>query len=164
VTEVLNDLDGDSTPGTLLIAAGKAFSGLGGASGALWGAALKRAGRALGEVQQLDGNDLTVILEQALAGIVQLGAAQEGDKTMVDTLAPASRALKRTLESGATVAEAMAVALEEAEVGMRATVPLRANKGRASYLGERSIGHQDPGATSTALILAALQQTVSDTS
>jgi len=160
LTEVLKNLDGAPAPGHLLILAGGAFSGLGGASGVLWGAALKRAGRALGDVQHFDGKGLATILEEALAGIVQLGAAEEGDKTMVDSLAPASRALRTMVESGATVAEAMAVTRDEAEKGMRATVPLRANKGRASYLGERSIGHQDPGATSTALILAALQQTV----
>jgi dihydroxyacetone kinase-like protein len=161
LTEVLKNLDGAPAPGALLILAGNTFAGLGGASGVLWGAALKRAGRALGDVQHFDGKGLATILDEALAGIVQLGAAEEGDKTMVDSLAPASRALRTMVEAGATVAEAMAVTRDEAEKGMRATVPLRANKGRASYLGERSIGHQDPGATSTAIILAALQQTVS---
>jgi len=161
LTEVLKNLDGAPAPGALLILAGNTFAGLGGASGVLWGAALKRAGRALGDVQHFDGKGLATILDEALAGIVQLGAAEEGDKTMVDSLAPASRALRTMVEAGATVAEAMAVTRDEAEKSMRATVPLRANKGRASYLGERSIGHQDPGATSTAIILAALQQTVS---
>jgi dihydroxyacetone kinase-like protein len=82
----------------------------------------------------------------------------EGDKTMVDALAPAVRALRERLEAGADIAEALAAAREAGEVGMRATVPMQASKGRASYLGERSIGHQDPGATSTALIIAALEQ------
>jgi dihydroxyacetone kinase-like protein len=92
---------------------------------------------------------------------VELGTAEEGDKTMVDALAPAARAFRKMIESGASVAAAATITREEAEAGMRATMPLRANKGRASYLGERSIGHQDPGATSTALILKALEQTLS---
>jgi dihydroxyacetone kinase-like protein len=98
--------------------------------------------------------------EAALEGIVELGAAQEGDKTMVDTLAPAVRALRAGVEDGSSVQEALSAARVAGEEGMKATVPLQAQKGRASYLGERSIGHQDPGATSTALILAALEQSV----
>jgi dihydroxyacetone kinase-like protein len=103
---------------------------------------------------------LAVAFEAALEGIVELGAAQEGDKTMVDALGPAVRALRDELGGGATVAVAIAAARAAAEQGMKATVPLQAQKGRASYLGERSIGHQDPGATSTTLILAALEQSV----
>jgi phosphoenolpyruvate---glycerone phosphotransferase subunit DhaL len=91
---------------------------------------------------------------------VELGAANEGDKTMVDALAPALRALRAELDRGAGTAEALAAARAAGEDGMRATVPLQASKGRASYLGERSIGHQDPGATSTALILTALERSV----
>jgi dihydroxyacetone kinase-like protein len=92
--------------------------------------------------------------------VVELGAAQEGDKTMVDALAPAVRAFRESVDGGATVAAGMEAARIAAEEGMKATVPLQAQKGRASYLGERSIGHQDPGATSTTLILAALEQSV----
>jgi dihydroxyacetone kinase-like protein len=91
---------------------------------------------------------------------VELGAAQLGDKTMVDALEPAVRTLRERLDAGSTDAEALVAARDAAEEGMRATVPLQATKGRASYLGERSIGHQDPGATSTALILRALEQAV----
>jgi dihydroxyacetone kinase-like protein len=80
---------------------------------------------------------------------------------MVDALAPAVRALRERLQRGDTIAAALVAAQEAGEEGMRATVPLQASKGRASYLGERSIGHQDPGATSTALILAALAKSVS---
>jgi dihydroxyacetone kinase-like protein len=160
LTDAFNALDGASTPGALLIVAGGAFDSEGGASGVLWGTALKRAGRALGKVQQFDGTDLAIVLEDLLAGIVQLGAAEEGDKTMVDALAPASRAFRKMIDANATVAKAMAAAAAEAEAGMRATVPLRAKRGRASYLGERSRGHQDPGATSTALILVALNRTI----
>ena len=104
--------------------------------------------------------DYLTQLDAALAGIVELGAAEEGDKTMVDALAPAIRALRAGLDGGGGLNEALADARAAGEEGMRATTPLQASKGRASYLGERSIGHQDPGATSTALIIAALERSV----
>jgi phosphoenolpyruvate---glycerone phosphotransferase subunit DhaL len=161
-TAVVEKLQGlEAPPGRLLITAGGTLvSTVGGASGPLWGTALRRAGRALGEAEEFDGSELAAALDAALEGVVELGAAQEGDKTMVDALAPAVRALRERLDDGSTVAEALAAARAAGEDGMRATVPLRASKGRASYLGERSIGHQDPGATSTALIIAALEQSV----
>jgi dihydroxyacetone kinase-like protein len=126
----------------------------------LWGTALRRAGRSLGDVAEFDGAQLETALQAALDGVVELGAATEGEKTMVDSLSPAVRSLSEALASGASVADALAAARQAGEDGMRATVPLQATKGRASYLGERSIGHQDPGATSTALILTALEQSV----
>lgn len=160
VVEKLEGLD-DTPPGKLLTTVGSTLvSTVGGASGPLWGMALRRAGRALGSGEEYDGEQLATALEAALEGVVELGAAQEGDKTMVDALAPAVRAFRESVESGATVAAAMEAARIAAEEGMKATVPLQAQKGRASYLGERSIGHQDPGATSTTLILAALEQSV----
>jgi phosphoenolpyruvate---glycerone phosphotransferase subunit DhaL len=157
----LEESDGPASPGRILVTAGGTLvSTVGGASGPLWGTALRRAGRALGEAEEFDGSELAAALDAALEGVVELGAAQEGDKTMVDALAPAVRALRERLDDGSTVAEALAAARAAGEDGMRATVPLQASKGRASYLGERSIGHQDPGATSTALIIAALEQSV----
>ena len=96
------------------------------------------------------------LLEAALAGVVELGAAEPGDKTMVDALGPAVRALRAEVEDGGDLAGAIAAATAAAEEGARSTVPMQARKGRASYLGERSVGHQDPGATSSALIVAAL--------
>jgi dihydroxyacetone kinase-like protein len=148
-------------PGPLLTAAGSTLvSTVGGASGPLWGTALRRAGRSLGDVTEFDGAQLETALQAALDGVVELGAATEGEKTMVDALSPAVRSLSEALASGASVADALAAARRAGEEGMRATVPLQATKGRASYLGERSIGHQDPGATSTALILTALEQSV----
>lgn len=129
-------------------------------AGRFWGTALRRAGRSLGEAETFDGDGLTGALEAALAGVVELGAAREGEKTMVDTLAPAVRALREQLVRGTELTAALAAARTAAEEGMCATTPLQASKGRASYLGERSIGHQDPGATSSALIIAALEQTV----
>jgi phosphoenolpyruvate---glycerone phosphotransferase subunit DhaL len=162
VVEKLEALDGPAAPGRLLTTAGGTLvSTVGGASGPLWGTALRRAGRALGEAEEFGSDELTRALDAALEGVVELGAAEEGDKTMVDALAPAVRALRERLQRGDTIAAALVAAQEAGEEGMRATVPLQASKGRASYLGERSIGHQDPGATSTALILAALAKSVS---
>jgi dihydroxyacetone kinase-like protein len=156
----LDELD-SVPPGKVLTAAGSTLvSTVGGASGPLWGMALRRAGRALGDSDDFGGAELADALDAALAGVIELGAAEEGDKTMVDALAPALRAFRGRVEAGATTAEAADAAREAAEDGMRATVPLRAQKGRASYLGERSIGHQDPGATSTALIVAALHESL----
>ena len=96
------------------------------------------------------------MLTAALAAVQDLGAAEPGDKTMVDALAPALAALRDGIEAGDPVEAALAAAAEAAEEGARATTPMQARKGRASYLGERSVGHQDPGATSTALMVRAL--------
>jgi dihydroxyacetone kinase-like protein len=161
---VVEKLDGlDAPPGKLLTTAGATLvSTVGGASGPLWGTALRRAGRELGEAQEFGGAELAAAFEAALAGVVELGAAQEGDKTMVDALAPAVRALRSELDGGGDVPAAVAAARTAGEDGMRATTPLQASKGRASYLGERSIGHQDPGATSTMLIIAALEQALAE--
>jgi dihydroxyacetone kinase-like protein len=161
VREKLAATDGATPPGRLLVTAGSTLvSNVGGASGPLWGTALRRAGRALGEAEEFDGAELAGALQAALDGIVELGAANEGDKTMVDAFSPAVRVLRDRLDSGESVAAALAAARDAGDEGMRATVPLQASKGRASYLGERSIGHQDPGATSTALIVAALARAV----
>jgi phosphoenolpyruvate---glycerone phosphotransferase subunit DhaL len=161
VGKALAAQDGSLPPGKLLAVAGKTLvSTVGGASGPLWGTAFRRAGRALGDREELDGQDLVVALRAALDGVVELGAAQPGDKTMVDALGPAIDALESTLAAGEPLEAALAAATAAAESGAKATVPLQARKGRASYLGERSIGHQDPGATSAALIMAALQRAV----
>ena len=161
VAEKLAELE-TVPPGKVLITAGQTLvSTVGGASGPLWGMALRRAGRVLGEAEEFDGAQFADAFDAALAGIVELGAAEEGDKTMVDALGPATRALRERLDGGGSFDEAVAAARQAAEAGMRATVPLQAQKGRASYLGERSIGHQDPGATSTALIIAALEDSLS---
>jgi dihydroxyacetone kinase-like protein len=157
----LDGLDGGTPPGKILVLAGSTLvSTVGGASGPLWGSAFRRAGKALGEQPSATGAELADALDAAVAAIVELGAAERGDKTMVDALAPAVDALRASLASGASLPDALAAARTAAEDGMRATVPMLARKGRASYLGERSIGLQDPGATSTALIVAALEQAV----
>jgi dihydroxyacetone kinase-like protein len=151
----------DGPPGKLLAQAGRTLvSSVGGASGPLWGSALRRAGRALGEAPTFDARKLVESLEAALVSIQDLGAAVPGDKTMVDALEPAVATLRREVEAGTALPVALRHAAEAAEEGMRATIPMQAHKGRASYLGERSVGHQDPGATSTALIIRALERTV----
>jgi len=164
---VVQALDGEdqAPPGRLLILAGRTLvSTVGGASGPLWGSALRSGGRVLGDQPSFDGAQLVEVLAAALAAIKDLGAAAPGDKTMVDALEPAVETLRAEVAAGAPLSAALTEAATAAEAGMRATVPLQARKGRASYLGERSIGHQDPGATSTALILRALQRTVTGAS
>lgn len=159
------DADPGSTPGKLLILAGRTLvSTVGGASGPLWGSALRSGGRVLGEQTNFDGTQLVEVLAAALASIKDLGTAAVGDKTMVDALEPAVETLRTRLRGAAPVGEALDAAAAAAEEGMRATIPLQARKGRASYLGERSVGHQDPGATSTAYIIRALQRAVTGSS
>jgi phosphoenolpyruvate---glycerone phosphotransferase subunit DhaL len=157
VGKALAGQDDASSPGRLLILAGKTLvATVGGASGPLWGSALRRAGRSLGDADAVDGHALALALDAAIEGVVELGAAAPGDKTMVDALLPAAQALREALDRGEPIEAAVQAAAEAARAGAEATVPMRARKGRASYLGERSIGHQDPGATSAAIILAAL--------
>jgi dihydroxyacetone kinase-like protein len=129
---------------------------VGGAAGPLYGTAFRRLGTALMGLETVGSGDFARAMAAALAGIQELGAAEEGDKTMVDAFAPALRALTARLETGRDLRSALGEAAAAAEAGMEATIPLRALKGRASYLGERSEGHQDPGATSTALLFRAL--------
>ena len=153
--------DNGSPPGRLLIVAGRTLvSTVGGASGPLWGSALRAGGRVLGDETTFDGAQLTEVLAAALASVKDLGTAALGDKTMVDALEPAVETLRAQVADGVPLAKAVEASAEAAETGMRATIPLQARKGRASYLGERSVGHQDPGATSTALIIRALQRAV----
>jgi phosphoenolpyruvate---glycerone phosphotransferase subunit DhaL len=152
--------DGGS-PGQLMTLAGKTLiSAVGGASGPLWGSALRRGGRTLGDKPTFEAEQLVVAMEAALAAVQDLGQAKPGDKTMVDALAPAVGALREGVAAGQPLRAAVGAARSAAEEGMRATVPMQARKGRASYLGERSIGHQDPGATSAVLILKALERTL----
>ena len=158
VVQALGADDG-SPPGKLLVLAGRTLvSTVGGASGPLWGSALRSGGRVLGEQMTFEGNQLVEVLSAALASVKDLGTAAVGDKTMVDALEPAVDTLRSRLHDGVALDQALDAAAAAAEAGMRSTVPLQARKGRASYLGERSVGHQDPGATSTALILRALQK------
>jgi dihydroxyacetone kinase-like protein len=150
-----------TTPGAVLTLTGSTLiSKVGGASGPLYGVAFRRAGKALGAAATVDLPALEQALEAALAGVHQLGAAREGDKTMVDALAPATRAFGKAIAEGASAAGALSALADAAAAGAAATVSMQARKGRASYLGPRSVGHEDPGAASTALILAALRDVV----
>jgi phosphoenolpyruvate---glycerone phosphotransferase subunit DhaL len=148
-------------PGKLLVLAGRTLvSTVGGASGPLWGSALRNGGRVLGDQASFDGPQLVEVLAAALASVKDLGTASLGDKTMVDALEPAVETLRARIAASDPLPRALDEAAAAAEAGMRATIPLQARKGRASYLGERSVGHQDPGATSTALMVRALQRAV----
>jgi len=161
-------------PSRVLEAAGRTLiSTVGGASGALYGRALGRAGAALAVADGVlvaTGDDprpsrearASLAFAAAVDAVAALGRATPGEKTMLDALVPARAAFAVALASGATFADAAARAADAAEDGARATIPLLATKGRASYLGERSIGHLDPGATSSALLLRALADSVAD--
>jgi dihydroxyacetone kinase-like protein len=158
-TAVLGALDAaPDVPGTILTVTGNTLiSKVGGASGPLYGTAFRRAGKALGDAREVDLPALSAALEAALAGVQKLGAAREGDKTMVDALAPATRAFSKAVAEGASPHDALSVLVEAAAAGANATIAMQALKGRASYLGPRSVGHEDPGAVSTVLILGALR-------
>jgi phosphoenolpyruvate---glycerone phosphotransferase subunit DhaL len=137
------------TPGAVLTLAGRQLiSTVGGASGPLYGTLLRRSGKALGDAGEVSEEQLAEALRSGVEAVMTLGGAAPGDKTMIDTLVPAVDAL----------GTGFAAARTAAEQGALATTPLQARKGRASYLGERSIGHQDPGATSAALLIAALAE------
>jgi dihydroxyacetone kinase-like protein len=151
--------------GPLLVMAGRTITGtVGGASGALYGRALLRAGAAL---EALPGGSvatsahLAAIVRAAVDGLSALGRSRPGEKTMLDALVPAVQALEAAGTAGLDLVSAIGRAAAAAESGASATFPLLATKGRASYLGERSIGHLDPGAVSSALLLRALADVAS---
>jgi dihydroxyacetone kinase phosphoprotein-dependent L subunit len=146
------------TPGSVLLLTGSTLiSKVGGASGPLYGTAFRHAAKALGDKPEVDLPELAGALEAALAGVTKLGAARLGEKTMVDALAPAVAAFSAAVASGASAQDALAALTDAADAGAQDTIALQALKGRASYLGPRSVGHEDPGAASTALILHALR-------
>lgn len=134
------------------------MSTVGGAAGPLYGTAYLRAAKVTG-LAELDSAAVVAMLEAGLEGIVVRGKATTGEKTMVDAWSPAVEAAVAASDAGGSPAAVLAAAAEAARAGAEATIPLVATKGRASYLGERSAGHQDPGATSTALILDAAAAT-----
>lgn len=134
-------------------------STVGGAGGPLYGTFFMRAGAALANKTDLTAADVLAALEAGLAGVLQRGKATTGEKTMVDALTPARDAMRQVVEANGDIGAALRAAAEAAEQGMKATIPMLATKGRASYLGERSIGHQDPGATSSYLMLKCAADT-----
>ncbi len=146
-------------PGALLKKVGMTLvSKVGGASGPLFGTFFLRMGVALGEADSFSATELAGALRAGLGGVVDRGKAETGDKTIVDALAPAVDALDAALEKDQPLGAALESAREAAAEGRDATTPMVARKGRASYLGERSAGHQDPGATTVALLLDAAAQ------
>ncbi|QSY48422.1 dihydroxyacetone kinase subunit L [Streptomyces griseocarneus] len=150
--------DPPATPGALLTAVGAHLTNtVGGASGPLYGTVLRRMGKILGEDPVVEPAVLGRALAAAVASVRRLGDSAPGDKTMVDALQPAADAYAEALGEG-DAAAALEAAARAARAGAEATIPLRARRGRASYLGERSIGHQDPGATSSALLVTALHE------
>jgi len=150
-----------STPGEVLKQVGMALvSNVGGASGPLFGTFFLRMGASAGDAQSLDAQGLAIALRSGLDGVVARGRAEADDKTMYDALAPAVGALEASVQKGQSLSDGLRDAFAAAEAGRDATIPLLARKGRASYLGERSVGHQDPGATTVALLFQSAAETL----
>lgn len=149
----------DKDAGTILKTSGMALvSSVGGAGGPLYGTAFMQAGMAVAGKYELTAEDLLAALDAALKGVMMRGKSKPGEKTMIDAIDPAVTAMREALEKGATTLQALEQATIAAEQGMKNTIPMIAMKGRASYLGERSIGHQDPGATSSYLLIRLMTE------
>ena len=160
--EKLDGTEGEDI-GALLKAVGMALvSSVGGAAGPLYGTLFLQMGMASAGREELDLAGWTAALEAGVKGVQARGKAEPGDKTMVDALLPALKALRTAGGEGSGLTDALRRSADAAEEGMKATIPLEARRGRASYLGPRSVGHQDPGATSTQLLLAAAASTFGD--
>lgn len=153
------DNGNDDLPSTMKSVAMSLISKTGGASGPLYGTFFMDAGKAVGKRPDLDVAGVAELFRAGLAGVQRRGKAEPGDKTMVDALLPAVEALEQAAENDEALTTALNNAKAAAEEGMKATTPLQARKGRASYLGERSKGHQDPGATSSYYLVAAAADT-----
>jgi len=161
--KILSKLSGveDKDIGTILKTAGMALvTSVGGAAGPLYGTFLMDAGKAVVGKEELSDGDLVALLDAGLKGVIRIGKTNLEDKTMVDAIHPAVEALRKALADGKDAIEALHLMTDAAHKGMKDTIPMLAKKGRASYVGERSIGHQDPGATSSYLILKTLMETV----
>ncbi|MEY9838424.1 dihydroxyacetone kinase subunit DhaL [Streptacidiphilus sp. EB103A] len=151
-----------SLPGTVLLLVGRTLvSSVGGASGPLYGSALRAMGKALGDAPGADGKQVGAALAAARDAIAGLGGARGGDKTMLDAWIPAVAGFEFALAGGGSLQGAALFAAGAAEGGAEETVAMEARKGRASYLGARSVGHLDPGAASTVLLFRALAESVS---
>ena len=160
VTAALAASDAE-TPGSVAMLVGRTLiSSVGGASGPLYGTLFRAMGKSFGDQAAVDPEGVLAGLAAGFTGIEKLGSAVCGDKTMVDALAPALAAWEAEVADGGTLSSAARAAAEAAAQGAEATIPMEARRGRASYLGPRSIGHEDPGAASTALVLAALRDTI----
>jgi dihydroxyacetone kinase-like protein len=153
------DASSPATAGALFAKVGMTLvSTVGGASGPLFGTMFLRIGSSLGDAESTSAHQVAAALRAGLGGVVERGKAGPGDKTMYDALAPAVDALEEALGEGTDLAGGLKLARDAAAAGRDATIPMLARKGRASYLGERSVGHQDPGATTVALLLEAASQ------
>ncbi len=162
MTAVVAALDADEPaeiPALMRTVGMTLISKVGGAAGPLYGTFFLQFGSAAREGAALSPEGWAACLDAAVAGVQSRGKAEAGDKTMLDALLPGAAALRAALGEGAAFAAALARAADAAEQGAQATIPLVARKGRASYLGERSAGHQDPGATSSALLLRCAAET-----
>jgi dihydroxyacetone kinase-like protein len=158
VLEKLPGLEGKDV-GTVLKTVGMTLvSSVGGAGGPLYGTAFMQAGAAVAGKHELEAGDLLAVMDAALKGVMMRGRSKAGEKTMIDAIAPAVAAMREALENGASTQEILEQASAAAEQGMKDTIPMQALKGRASYLGERSIGHQDPGATSSFLLIRTMAE------
>lgn len=161
VQEKLAGAAEDSGPGKrLMLAGGTLISKVGGASGPLWGSFFRAAGKAMGDASDVDAGALVDALGAGLDAVRNLGGAEVGDKTMVDALAPAIEAARARLAVGDDLAASLDAAAGAAREGSEATTPIVARKGRASYLGERSAGHKDPGSASAAILVGTLAASV----
>ena len=151
----------DKDIGAILKTSGMALvTSVGGAGGPLYGTFLMDAGKAVPGKEELSDDDLVALLDAGLKGVIRIGKTNLEDKTMVDALHPALEALKKAVADGKDTVEALHLMMDAAHKGMKDTIPMLARKGRASYVGERSIGHQDPGATSSYLLLKTLTETI----
>jgi dihydroxyacetone kinase-like protein len=150
----------DKDIGTVLKTVGMTLvSTVGGASGPLYGTLFMQMGNAVGHKAELSAADWAAALESGVEGVINRGKAGPGDKTMVDALVPALQALKQSLAAGGSFSAGIEAAASACREGMLATIPMVARKGRASYLGQRSAGHQDPGATSACLLFQTAART-----
>ncbi len=157
----VNGDDSGQAVGALLRQAGQTLiRTVGGASGPLYGTAFLRAGAVYSRAEKTSVADTVAAMKAAAEGIGALGRSTTGEKTMLDALVPAFTAAEAAVAKGGDDRAVLAAAREAADVGAAATIPMLATKGRASYLGERSIGHQDPGATSAALLVGALADVI----
>jgi phosphoenolpyruvate---glycerone phosphotransferase subunit DhaL len=155
VLERLDAADGDDIGASLKTVGMALVSSVGGAAGPLYGTLFLQMGQATAGKSELDVAGFTEALDAGVQGVVKRGKAEPGDKTMLDALTPAVEALRGAAGEGAALPDALTRSADAAREGMEATIPLEARKGRASYLGPRSVGHQDPGATSSHLLLRA---------
>jgi len=136
------------------------LSTIGGASGPLYGTLFLKGAATVGDAEVLDASGLLTFFDAGVEGFVARGRTEENDKTMYDVWAPVLREYKMCLEADMDLVKILSSCACAAEIGMKATIPMLARKGRASYLGERSIGHQDPGATSSYYLINALYESI----